>query len=306
MAVCVASPSLENVPSVVTFQGGSAGYAVYDPSEYLQTVNFRVTIPPIGVLCDYYVTLSAGQSGNFNQRKLMQDMQLLNYNVYTSPDKSGILKESPSGPNEAIVGAFPVLLFSSQTNDHSFYWTVDPLQVVSASASGYYEDQTLTLSLYTGLLLGLFPTLEDTKTITFRARAESSVDLSLVESGAPFDIGDTIQVIDFGNLETGEQRGFDVVVRSNDGYRVTMQSENGQRLVHERSPAVPDAIDYSVIFDGAQVDLASGVAVDVASGTGVTPATGTAIPIEFSIGNVSGHESAGTYSDIIIVEVTAN
>lgn len=85
-----------------------------------------------------------------------------------------------------------------------------------------------------------------------------------------------------------------------------MQSENRQRMVHERSPSIPDFVDYNVIFDGGAIDLASGVAVDVASGTGTTPATGMHLPIEFNIGNLTGSENAGTYSDVIIVEVTAN
>jgi len=307
MAACLML-TLANVPSVVTFQGASGGYAVFDPAEYLQTVNFRVQGEATGATCDYFVTLSAGQSGNLIQRKLMLDMHTLNYNAYTNAGKSNILKDNSGTQSEVIAGSFPLPTGVNlvQSNDHNFVWTVDPLQAVPASATPY-SDPALTLRLYSGLLTGIIaPTLEDTKTITFQARADSSVDVSLVDSGAPFDISDTVQVIDFNTLESGEQRGFDVVVRSNNGYRVTLQSENNQRMVHERAPAIADAIDYTVTLNGAEIDLTSGAPTDAAISTGTTTAAGARLPIEFTIGNMTGAETGGIYSDVINVEVTAN
>lgn len=304
MAACVAL-SLANVPSVITFQGGSGGYAVFDPTEYMQTVNFRVQGTVSAPSCDYFITLSAGQSGNFSQRKLMHDVHTLNYNAYINASKGSILKALPTATQgETITGSLAVLGGLNQTANHSFAWTIDPLQIVPASATPY-SDPSLTLSLYSGLILGI-NTLEDSRTVTFQAHAESSVDVSLVESGAPFDINNTVQVIDFGTLVSGEQRGFDVVVRSNNGYRVTMQSENRQRMIHERAPTIPDTINYTVTLDGAEIDLASGIAAEAIRGTGTTPATGNRFPIEFTIGNLTGSEAGGTYSDVITVEVTAN
>ncbi|MDE3038626.1 MAG: hypothetical protein KGJ21_09290, partial [Pseudomonadota bacterium] len=107
-------------------------------------------------------------------------------------------------------------------------------------------------------------------------------------------------------LESGEQRGFDVVVRSNNGYRVTMQSENNQRMIHERAPAIADTIDYTITLNGAEIDLTSGAPTDAALSTGTTTATGVRLPIEFTIGNMTGAETGGIYSDVINVEVTAN
>lgn len=168
-----------------------------------------------------------------------------------------------------------------------------------------YADGNLTLRLYSGLL-SLSPTLVDTKTITFQAHVDSSIDVSLVESGKPFDIGETTQLVNFDILESGAERGFDVVVRGNSDYKVTMQSQNRQLLLHSLSPRVADTVAYGVIFNGGSVDLSTGAAEQVISGTGTTPATGTAFPIEFTIGTLSGQEPAGSYSDIINVEVIAN
>lgn len=303
-AVCV-SLAFGAVPSLVTFEGGEGGYAVYDPQEYLQTVSFQVREDANGAVCEYFVTLSAGQSGNFNQRKMSGMMNMLDYNAYTDGGKSSVFAALPTATqSEVISGSFPISLTLAQTNTHDFFWTINPQQVVQASGMPY-ADNALTLSLYSGLLF-LSPTLVATKTITFQTHVDSSVDLSLVESGKPFDITETTQLVDFGNLESGEQRGFDVVVRSNNGYSVTMQSQNRQLLLHQRAPTISDTIAYSVIFNGGGVDLSTGSPVQVISGTGTTPATGTSFPIEFVIGSLSGAEAAGTYSDVINVEVTAN
>ncbi len=303
-ALCV-NLAFGGAPSLAAFEGGSGGYAVYDPQEYLQTVSFEVRGEATGATCEYFVTLSTGQSGDFNQRKLAETTNRLNYNAYTDSGKSSIFKAPPTATqSEVIAGSFPVAVALTQTNTHKFYWTVDPQQVVPAAGTPY-TDGNLTLSLYSGQLL-LSPKLEASKTITFQARVDSSVDVSLVESGKRFDIGETTQLIDFGTLESGEQRGFDVVVRSNDGYVVTMQSQNQQFLVHSRAPAIRDTVSYSVIFNGGGVDLSTGAPVQIITGTGTTPATGMSFPIEFTVGTLSGNEVAGSYSDIIYVEVAAN
>lgn len=303
-ALCV-NLAFGSTPSLATFEGGSGGYAVYDSQEYLQTVSFDVRGEATGATCEYFVTLSAGQSGDFNLRKLAETTNRLNYNAYTDSGKSSIFKALPTATqSEVVAGSFPVAVALTQTNTHKFYWTVNRQQVALA-ADTPYTDVNLTLSLYSGQLL-LNPTLEASKTITFRANVDSSVDVSLAESGKRFDIGETTQLIDFGTLESGEQRGFDVVVRSNDGYVVTMQSQNQQLLVHSRAPAIRDTVSYSVVFNGGGVDLSTGAPVPVIAGTGTTPATGISFPIEFSVGTLSGNEVTGTYSDIIYVEVAAN
>jgi hypothetical protein len=302
MAACL-SGSLLNVPATVTFQGGSGQYAVFDSAEYLQTVNFRVQGSPLISACNYFVTLSAGQSGNFSQRELRRSTFTLNYNAYTNASKSNILKALPTATSsETISGSFPALGGSNQTADHSFVWTIDPLQIVPASTTSY-SDTNLTINLYSGTILN--NTLLDTETITFQSRAESSVDLSLVDSSASFDINDTLQTVDFGTLETGKQRSFDIIVRSNDGYHVTMRSENLQQMIHEDAPGITSTINYTVKLASSAIDLTTGSAVEIATSTGTTPVSGTRFPIDFTISPLSGMEAGGNYSDVIVVEVTA-
>ena len=302
-ALCV-NLKFVGVPSIVTFAGASGAYNVHDPARHLQTVNFQVQAEATGLTCQYFVALSTGQSGAFNRRKLIQSKNVLTYNVFTDAGKT-ILKAPPSAAqNEVIPGSFPVVVALTQTNSHSFFWTIDPQQIVPVQGM-HYVDANLSLDLYSGTLL-TSPTRVASAAVTFRTLVDSSIDLSLVRSGAPFNINDTAQLIDFGVLSSGEQRGFDLIVRSNNGYAVTMQSENRQVMVHERAPAVSTTVAYEVTLNGGDVDLTSSGPVQVLSSTGTTPATGVAFPIEFTVGNLSGAEAAGTYSDVIEVTVTAN
>ena len=302
-ALCI-NLKFVGTPSIMTFAGASGGYNVYDPAKYLQTVNFQVQAEATGITCQYFVALSTGQSGDFNRRKLIRSSKVLTYNVFTDAGKT-VLKAPPSAAqSEVISGTFPVAVALTQSNSHKFFWTIDPQQIVPVQGMPYV-DANLTLDLYSGTLL-TSPTRVASAAVTFRALVESSVDLSLVRSGAAFNINDTAQLIDFGVLSSGEQREFDLVVRSNNGYSVTMQSENRQVMVHERNPAVADTVSYEVVLNGGAVDLSSGAPVQVLRGTGTTPATGASFPIEVTVGNLSGTEAAGTYSDVINVTVTAN
>lgn len=292
------------VPSVTAFAGGSGGYNVYDPEKYLQAVSFQVEAEATGATCEYFVALSTGQSGDFNLRKLSQAAHVLNYNAYTDAGKI-IFKAPPTAAQgEVISGSFSVAIALTQTNNHSFYWTINPQQIVPAQQT-HYVDTNLSLDLYAGTPLAS-PTLITSATVTFRALVESSVDLSLVRSGSPFNINDTAQLIDFGVLSGGEQREIDLVIRSNNGYMVSMESLNRQAMVHAEAPAVKDTVPYQVVLNGGGVDLTTGAPVQIISSTGTTPATGISFPIEFTLGNLSGTETAGTYSDIISVTVTAN
>lgn len=295
---------LQSVPGTATFSGGAGEYDSYDMTEYMQTVNFQVTVPITAVSCDYFVTLGPGSSGNPSQRKLQRGVDTLNYNAYTTAAKTAILKDlATATASQVITGSFPALLSLGQTRNHSFYWTIAPGQAVRAGATRF-QDTTLELKVYAGVLLGLYAQV-DSKTITFRAKAESNVNLSLVNSGGGFNIGDASQIVDFGDLTSGEAISFDTVVRSNDGYTLTVQSQKQQKLVHQNAPAIATTIPYTFRMNGAAVDLSSGSAVTAATSSVVTSAAGTAIPTQVTIGTLTGAEAPGNYQDIVNITVSA-
>jgi len=302
-ALCVGA-AFSGLPSVSTFQSPSGQYDVFDTAEHLQTVNFQVTSIANALGCNYYVTLSAGLSGNMNQRELARGAgERLDYNVYTTAGKTNILKDNSAGASNHIVGSFPALASVLQTANHSLHWTIEPEQIFVTSAT-QFADNNLTIRLYAEVLLGIYA-VADTKTISFRAKAESSVDLSLVNTGGSFSSSDTNQTVDFGTLTSGEQLAFDTIIRSNAAnYSVSMQSQNSQSMVHTGSMGA--TIPYLINFNGSNINLSSGNSVQVTSSSAITGSGGARFPTSFTIGTLTGAETAGTYQDIITVTISAN
>lgn len=293
---------LSGVPSTATFSAGGGEYNVYDPVEHMQTVSFQVTSPITLITCDYFITVSAGSSGNANQRRMLRGAEQLDYNIYTTAAKTAVVKPLGSaGAGEVVTGLFPALLGVGQSQNKSFFWTIPPQQVRSGSATRF-QDGSLTVTLYAGLLLGLYQQV-DTRSITFQTRVESSMDLSLVDTGGAFNLGDTAQTVDFGTLSSGAVRSYDTLVRSNNAYRVTLQSQNAQRLQHVMQPG--HYVPYNISMDGVSVDLSGGNAVQALARSGVTPAAGDRLQTQITIGSMTGIENPGNYSDVITVTVSA-
>jgi hypothetical protein len=122
------------------------------------------------------------------------------------------------------------------------------------------------------------------------------IDLSLVDSGAPFDIGSTIKNMNFGALSQGQQLNFDLVIKTNAGYRVRMESQNRGKLVY-RTSSVP----YTLSLGGSTVSL-DGETI-VTQGSGVSGNSGHRLPGRITI-SALGNAQAGTYTDAVTIRVS--
>ncbi len=277
---------------------GGGGYQVFDPVEQMQTIQVTVENPGKGT-CSYFVAVSAGNSGVFTQRVMRQSATDLGYNLYTDAAKSNIIKdEATATSSEVLDGSVK----KYETDIQDAYWMVAPSQILPPWSGAWYEDD-LVFSLYLGSV-GHSPELKDERTVRLQSQVASSVELSLVDSGAGFDGADTSQLLDFGLMSTGASLGFDLRVRTNDGYAVSMQSENSQVMAHVL-PSQTTTVAYSITVDGSSADLSSGSPVEVASGTGSTDAEGDLLPILVTLGEVAD-QTAGNYQDLITITVTAN
>ncbi len=293
--------SIKNLTVTQTFAGGSAAYNPFDSTTYNQTISFDVTGGGSGGLCNYFLTLGAGGSANATQRILTQGATTMNYNVYLDSTNTTVLKDfSAASLTSIIVGTF-ANNSSNVTNHHTISWTITPLQVKAATTS--YLTDTATLTLYTGIL-NILPVQVDSKALTFQTKVDSSVDLSLVPSGIPFNLSSTQQTVDFGNMVSGTAKGFDMVIRSNDGYKITLTSANKQKMAYQG--AATDKVSYTLKVNGAAVNLSAGTPVSPVAITGTTNSTGVAVPVVVTLGALTGTETAGTYKDAITVTVSAN
>lgn len=300
-ALCVGT-ALSAVPATATFSGSGGEFNTYDATEYMQNVSFNVTSTASIGGCKYFIVATVGSSGNANQRRLVRGSDTLNYNVYTNSSKNILNDTGNYNGGHVISGTFPQTNIL-QTNAATLYWTIAPQPTTPASYSASRFQDNVTLQLWAELALGIY-TLNSSATITFQAKAESIVELSLVDAGNGFNSGDTTQTVDFSDLTSGEFLSYDTMIRSNAGYMVKFQSANNQLLKHLVKPS--HTVPYSMLFGASSVDLSSGSEVVAATSSGVTPAAGSRFATKFTVGTMTGAEAAGNYRDIITVTLSSN
>lgn len=136
--------------------------------------------------------------------------------------------------------------------------------------------------------------------------AQTSLEVSVLQklqtniAGAKgrYEDGVNFAVIDFEELETGEQQRVFIQVRGNTDADITVSSEHEGRMLNTENPKL--YVDYTVDVDGEISDLevplklARSVAKDL---------QGSAYPMTVIIGDVSKSFS-GSYQDIIHVDVS--
>ena len=113
-----------------------------------------------------------------------------------------------------------------------------------------------------------------------------------------YDDGANFSVIDFGTLQSGEQRQVFIQVRGNTDADISVTSENKGRMLNTENSKL--SINYTVEVDGelseleVPLNLARSVAKDL---------QGSAYPMIVTIGIVK-NSFAGVYQDIIHVDVS--
>lgn len=246
--------------------------------------------------CNYFVTISKGNSSTFNRfMRSGQDQE--NYNIFKTPSLQTIVKDLPdANPTEVITGSFGNN--SGSFNFHTFT-VFRPDQ--GLLPVGRYRDR-VRISIFEGAF-GSTTRRSDQRNIRIEHNVQPQVDISLVDSGAPFNRQDVTQTLDFGTLQSGESMQFDMVVQSNAGYEVSMSSQNNGNLQHTSQQS--QRVAYTLAVDGTSRDLSSSQSapVVVASGSGATSNNGDRKAVQVSIGSIN-NKLSGRYSDNITVTVT--
>lgn len=110
-----------------------------------------------------------------------------------------------------------------------------------------------------------------------------------------------VTTLDFGELETGETRKSNVMVKTNAQLRVHAVSDNGGELKHETLPGAP-GVPYTAYLDGELLNLNSGASQEVEDGPG------NGVPhisrLLVRIGEVDV-PWAGVYKDVLTLHFTA-
>lgn len=145
--------------------------------------------------------------------------------------------------------------------------------------------------------------LPQTRTLTLDAEVAARAQMSVSGTSAPGrgSIGMAPPAIDFGTLETGENRTVFVNLWSNASVRVRLESQNRGVMRHVEQKDLPP-ISYGVTFDNAPQSLAGPVQVQRSPPMSMS---GASYPLTIVVGDVSGRYS-GKYSDVITISIDQN
>ncbi len=270
-----------------------SGYDVFDASQIVRAVMFQVRKRGAAG-CDFFVTASTGNGGGFG-RELRAGADAVMHNLYTGSTPANVIEDLSVGNPTVLAASAPA--GGNSHADMTFYWSIDPSQVVD---SAIYQD-TITFSLYEGTTAA--STLHDTVNVRFRAAVSDTTELSLVDTGGGFDETDLRQNLNFPNLTRGATLGFDLLIRTNTGYDITMSSDNRGVLVMTGAHRDVSEIPYILRLDSVAIDLGA-ARTTIAVPTGATMAAGNRHVVEVEIGEV-GNASAGTYEDNVTVTVSS-
>jgi len=257
-----------------------------------------ITLKHKGEALDYFLAISPGSSGLWNNRVVINGGNQLSYQIYRDSSKTDVLKSISDNPsaNEIITGSF-AQSGSFQFSTYTYTIYVPPGQF---NLAGVYDD-SFDVSLYSGNLSTY--TLEGTKTHSLSVTMPTSLELSITPSGVPFDDTSFNMNMNFGILNVGSSRSADAVIRTNTPYSIFILSEKGGKLTHT-DPLIADIVPYTFTFNGNTVDLTSPTAQQIITGATVTSWEGTRYPMNVTIGDY-GMASEGYYSDNLTITIQA-
>lgn len=270
-------------------------FCVYDYESGIEIAG-RIRVRHRGEACNFFVTISSGQSGSFNSRSMIvrRGDTALDYQIYDNPNEQNVIKDLASNPNpdQVIDGSFGT----------SSHWQIFDIRYSLHIPKGQYVPResyhdTVIAKLHKGTLA---ESLEmDDEIIEIRCFVRAAVKLSLVNPGQSFDYGDQIFMLDFGLIERGESLGCDVLVRSNIEYSIFLKSEN-QSVMRHTKPNIKSSVPYTLQFNGHQIDLTNNRHVKVLSRQAPTDIFGLRYPLIITIGEY-GVTHAGDYEDVITI-----
>lgn len=267
----------------------------WTPSDNLITTTVTVENkkPNISGCENIIVGFSKGLSINYN-RRLRRIFKTIPYNIFKDSTATKVLKNLQDGDNDSL-----------------FYKTItSPSNQITITyyAKLYYQSVNISRGTYRDMVKISVASANKpnrsrgNKHIQLKVTVPAEVNISLVDSGNPYDIGDTSQNLNFGELQFGEMLGFDAIIVSSGNYAVYLSSLNDSRLKHNSQNS---HISYSFAINGSPVNLSgsSGSPVNVFSGGETTP-SGDVLAMVVTIGNTTDRPS-GHYLDYVTITAMA-
>lgn len=278
-----------------------------------QAVNLTINHGPFSGSrrCVYAIVANYGRANNFANRRLenfTSDQLTFNIHKALPVSNANILRDQVDVTNNNQILISPHFNSSpaSQSQVKTFYASL-PSIPVNLNPGIYMESLVLKVVARpvddTTSGVQVWPVVAETA-ITFVYQKPSVLDISIVDSGQPFNSQDKSQLMSFGKLSTGLTQSADVMIDTNVGYRLFLSSVNDGFLRHRTAT---DTIPYSITVDASPVNLAGSslTPVNVINQPLSSPAGGFRLPVVVTVGAMTNNEKGGSYFDTLIFRAEA-
>ncbi len=241
----------------------------------------------------YYLGFSKGSAGSYD-RKLYNGGYSVNYNIYEKENTSKELWSAYENSSSRKI----------KVDMDSWYKRVTVYVKLPAPTStlqtGLYTDSTQIqiLPRSNGSTGGGFSQL------TTNLNIQSDINLSLVGRGGQYDENQTSHTLNFGTMTTGKMRSFDLIVKANTGYRVSVSSEYDGSLAHNEKSNYKVGYTFSVNGSGMSLVGSKSSPKQIFSSNSPSQ-NGRVIEIDVSLLNTE-QKLSGPYSDYIYFTAISN
>jgi hypothetical protein len=284
-----------------------------------QSPNYNMALGPTAVLdfvierkdlkkgCDWYITVDMGAHNNGTYNRFLQNgTPSIGVQIY---DQSGsqILKNIPDAvpPGNVISGSFG----DSDGATKTVHYKIVLASVPYSTATGTYQN-TWQVNLYSRNAGTPQPYhVKNTTNIGAFYQVQPSVDISLTDPGQPFNLWETTQTLDFGNMTLGQQMRFDMQIGNNRPYKFSLTSQNNGFL--QRSGTTDTSAINHIHYQTriASTGFSPAMTIDTypfSSGT-IGPSAGSVVvyPVTVQIMDDPSGKVSGSYQDVVTITLTA-
>jgi|GEM_PF-7128308 len=263
------------------------------------------------ITCEYVIGITKGSSQNGTYNRFIQRNQVPIPLRFWDENMTQLLFDYPDAtpPSNLIVGSFSV---SGGAKKQEETMRLDlgpvPYNIQSGRYFNNFHAQLWTRAVGS---TGNF-NLANNDNFEVRYDLSKSLDISLVSTGAPFNLVDTSESVDFGEISQNETRSFDIMVGNNTAYSYSLNSTNNGKLLRSGGSIgnSADTISYqfkigATAYSG-QTTLNSGSYPYSTSVMNPPSGSQTRFPVEVKVMESPSGKGQGTYQDTITIDVIAN
>ncbi len=271
------------------------------------TLDIQVQRTSTSTQCDWYVTVNKGDDndGTYNRYIERNNSNQLSIDIRNEADTE-TLKDLPDAipPANVISGTFGAP--AEGTTKIAKYKYV--LGIVPSDAKDGNYSNSWTVKLYSRIPPAVSYTQSGSSSIGANYTVATSLDVSMVATGAPFNLAQTSYSMNFGNLTQNQIQTSDMIVYANTNYTYTLSSTNGGKLKRVGGPATtPNFISYQLSIAATAHTSAVNVTTYPYTSPTVSQPNKTELrfPISVQIIDNPATRLSGTFTDTITVTLTA-